>query len=257
MSDLTALAQKIAALAANDAVYEGGARVISAAGEPAPLVAILSEIDETILERTLEINADGKTLRLVAAGRRLRGIAAVDAPGAEAVIGQSLSREEPEVLQGVFDVLSNACGDVQHLRVRPLPAEPFGKGGERGVSAKGLAEIWGVDIDTAPAPPFERFLKIANGAASSLIYLNAGEVIDQKGDADALHVILDTQLAAFQAQQAKLSAVGDGPQLVSLENALADGSSATLVVSGEQIVLIAHDAGAIGPLHRAWKALMG
>lgn len=257
MSDLTALAQKISALAATDAVFQGGARVISTVGEPAPLAALLSEIDETILERELEFEADGKTLRLVAAGRRLRGVAAADATDADAVIGQSLSREEPELLQAVFDLISHVCGDAQNLRVRPLPPAPFGKGGERGVSAKGLAEMWQIDMDCTPEPPFMRFLKIAAGASSSLIHLTSGDVVNQQGDVAALQTVLDTQLDAFHAKQKKLKVAGDGPQLISLKNALSDGSSVTLASSGEDVVLIAHDADAMGPLHRAWKALLG
>ncbi len=53
MSDMTALTDRLSALAAVDEVFVAGARVISQDGGPVALAAILREIDSTVLERTL------------------------------------------------------------------------------------------------------------------------------------------------------------------------------------------------------------
>ncbi len=257
MNDLAALSQKIAALAATDVVFEQGARVISIGGEPGPLAAILGVIDDTILERELEFDADGRIFRVVAAGRRLRGISAVSDPQAETVVGETLSREEPAVLDAAKAVLTRACDAANRLSVRSLPPAPFGKGGERGVSAMGLAELWEVDVDTTPQPPFARFAKIARGAATAMIHLEEGEVLEQKGDVAPLQTMLETQVSAFLARQDKLRRVTEGPQFICLDSAMADGSSTTLALSDDSLVLLSHGADAIPALHRAWKALLG
>ena len=53
MSDITALTEKLTALAADDEVFVEVARVISPKGGPSAVAAILKEIDATVLERTL------------------------------------------------------------------------------------------------------------------------------------------------------------------------------------------------------------
>ena len=139
MSDLNALAQKLNALATNDDVFDHGARVISQGGVPAPLNALLDAIDETVLERRLDFAAGDAVVSLIAAGRRLRGLVAVSPANdtASALIGVPLSREEPDLLDAAFAVLTGTFGAATQLTVRSLPSEPFGTSGERGVAATG------------------------------------------------------------------------------------------------------------------------
>lgn len=257
MSDLTALAEKITALAATDAVFDAGGRVISTAGDPAPLAAILKEIDEIVLEREVVITADDQRLHLIVAGRRLRGVAEAGGPKATAAVGTTLSREEPDLLQAVHDLLVDQCANAQRVKIAVRPPRPFGKGGERGVSALGLADIWDIDIHVAPQSPMERLLKTAATVGGAMLHMQGGEIKDRSGDITALQTILDTQWEAFQALQQKQGVAGPDPQFVSLEEALADGRSATLIVAGDDTILVAHDADAIAALHTAWKDMLG
>ncbi|WP_108814068.1 hypothetical protein [Loktanella sp. Alg231-35] len=252
MSDLAELAQKISALAAKDTVFETGARVISTGGEPSPIVAILNEIDDTILERDLEIQADGAIVNLIVSGRRLRGIAAASS-GADDVVGHVLSREEPDMVAAAFVLLSELCGRAQRLTVRYLAPQPFGKGGERGISAKGLAALWKIDLDEVPKPPMERFLSTNRSAAIAMIHMTDGEMQSSAGDVTALQSILDTQLADFRG----LQTLGGGAQLICLEGALSDGSAAALAIHEDDVALIAYQPDHLGALHASWRAILG
>lgn len=252
MSDLAELAQKISALVAKDTVFEAGARVISTGGAPNPISAILNEIDDTILERDLEIRADDAVVNLIVSGRRLRGIASASS-GADSVLGQVLSREEPEVVATVFTILSELCGQAQRLTVRYLPPQPFGKGGERGISAKGLAELWQVDLDETPKPPMERFLDANRAAAVAMLHTLDGEIQSSAGDVAALQSILDTQLAEFRALQTH----GSGAQLICLEGAFSDGTAAALAIHNDDVAVIAYQPEHLGALHASWRAILG
>lgn len=251
MNDLADLAQKISALAAKDTVFEAGARVISSGGAPNAIGAILNEIDDTILERDLEVSADGATINLIVSGRRLRGIAAAST-GGEDVLGHVLSREEPEVVAAAFALLSEICGDAGRVTVRYLQPRPFGKGGERGISAKGLADLWQVDLDETPKPPMERFLSANGPTAIAMIHMSDGAVKSSAGDVTALQSILDTQVADFR----ELQSLGSGAQLICLEGALSDGTAAALAIHEADIALIAYQPENLGALHASWRAIL-
>jgi hypothetical protein len=252
MSDHAELAQKISALAAKDTVFEAGARVISTGGEPNPVSAILNEIDDTILERNLEIRADDAVVNLIVSGRRLRGIAGASS-GADGVLGQVLSREEPEVVAAVFAVLSELCGQAQRLTARYLPPTAFGKDGERGISVKGLAELWQLDLDETPKPPMERFLRANRAAAVAMLHMRDGELQSSAGDVAALQSILDKQLAEFRASQS----YGSGTQLICLEGAFSDGTAAALAIHNDDVAVIAYQPAHLGALHASWRAILG
>lgn len=257
MSDLNALAQKISALTAKDTVFDAGARVISQGGSPAPLAGILAEIDDTVLERNLEFTADNKTLNLIVAGRRLRGVLAAPADQAQDVIGKTISREDPDLLLAVSDLISSICGTAERITVRSLAPQPFGTGGERGISAQGLAEIWKLATDDAPKDPMARFLDANKTAIAALLHVRDGEIIATVGDFDTLQTIWDTQVAAFQATHNKMLSAEDGPQLICLEGALADGTAAALALADDHVVLIAYQNNHLGALHRTWQAIFG
>ncbi|MDP5085964.1 MAG: hypothetical protein NWQ23_11130 [Yoonia sp.] len=257
MSDLNALAQKISALTAQDVVFEAGSRVISQGGSPAPLDSVLAEIDDTVLERNLEFTADTQKINLIVAGRRLRGVLAVSSMGAEDVIGKTVSREEPDLLLAVADLISSICSSANRLTVRSLAPEPFGTGGERGISAQGLAEIWQVETDQAPQTPMGRFLNTNKSAFSAVLHVVDDEIVATFGDFDTLQTIWETQVAAFQARQKKTLNADDGPQLICFDGALEDGTAAALALADEDVVLIAYPANNIGAVHSSWRAIFG
>jgi hypothetical protein len=257
MSDLNALAQKLNALAANDDIFDHGARVISQGGVPAPMNALLDVIDETVLERRLDFAAGDAVVSLIAAGRRLRGLVAVSPAndGAAALIGAPLSRQEPDLLDSVFAVLTETLSAAMQLTVRSLPPEPFGTSGERGIAAASLAEIWQVNMHEAPLPPMARFLQANQAALSAVLHVRAGDVLTRQGDISELQSIWDTQVEAFVKSQESLPSHKDGPQLICLDGALEGDAAAALALSDEDVALLVYDPAQLSALHASWRTV--
>ncbi|WP_375254291.1 hypothetical protein [Yoonia sp.] len=261
MSDLTALAQKLQAFVGTDDVFEDGARVISDLGAPSPLFAMLCEIDETILERALVFSSGQTSVQLVAAGRRLRGFTSVSGRGTfdEAIIGKTISREEPETLDMALALLSGVFDAADRVTVRSLPPEPFEGSGERGVPAADLMDIWDVAADDASVDmtgtPIERFLKTNAAGISAMLHIRAGEVVNSEGEVTALEKIWEDQANDFLEAEAALSEQSDAQKLISLDSVMTDDTGVTLIVSDNDVALLAHDPALLGKLHRTWQAI--
>lgn len=258
MSEPNALAQKLAVLSAREAVDQTGARMISEGGVPSPVAAILREVDDTVLERCLAFRCGGTTVRIVAAGRRIRGVVSVSPKSKADVIGQVLSREDPDVVQAAHDLLEKLCGQAENMTVRSLPTEPFGKGGERGVSALGLAELWGVplaELDNTPKPPMEQFLTVNAPAFSSVLHICDGEIVAKEGDFAALQAIWSTQVEAFREAHKKTLRGEEAAQLICLDGAFDDGNSAALALYEGHVALIAYEAERFGAMQASWQRI--
>lgn len=258
MSELNALAQKLAVLSAREIVDQTGARMISEGGSPAPVAAILREVDDTVLERCLAFTCGNATIQIIAAGRRMRGILSVSPKSNADVIGQVLSREEPDMVQAAADLLEELCGKAENMTVRSLPPQPFGKGGERGISADGLAELWGValaEVDTGPKPPMEQFLTVNAPAFSSLLHICNSEIVSTAGDFAALQTIWSTQVEAFRKAHKKTLRGEEGAQLICLDSAFDDGHSAALALYEDHVALIAYEAERFGAIQASWQRI--
>jgi len=257
MSDLTALAEKLDALRASDDVFEHGARVISQGGVPSGMNALIRAIDETVLERKLEIMTGTHLISLIAAGRRLRGISGVvPAKGKSArLVGEAMSRENTKNLDAAFGLLSDLVGPAPKLTLRSLPAEPFGRSGERGVTARELAEFWQVDLDEKPLPQMTRFLVGNEGAIAAHLHVVNGEIESTEGDVTVLHDVWETQVSTFLQTLDTLPGRADGPQLITLDGALEDGKTVALGLAGDDVALLIYDPGALGALHASWQAI--
>lgn len=260
-SNLDALALKLQALVSDADVYADGARVISQGGTPPPLIAILQAVDDTVLDRKLVFGAGDTTISLVASGRRLRGLLdmAPMSTAAQPLLGLTISREDPDGIAALRDLLVTAFANATHLTLRSLPAERFGSGGERGVTASGLETLWQVDHEQqpkAPTAPLERFLAENAGAVSSFIYLSNGAIAASQGDTAALQMIWDTQVEAYLAAEQKLANPQSGDRLICLEGALDDDSAAALAFAGNDVALLAYAPDHTGALHASWHALI-
>ncbi len=258
MGDLTAIAQKLAELRAQDEVYENGARVISHGGVPSGLSALMRVIDDTVLERKLEIMTGSHIISLVAAGRRLRGISAVVPPKGKSprLVGEPLSREDKRTLEGVRELLTDLLTAAPRLTLRSLPADPFGKSGERGISASGLIDLWDIDMDEDPLPPMERFLRANANALEAYLHVSGADIVASDGDVATLQGIWQEQVDAFLKTQERLPGHASGAQLVSLDGAFENGKAVALGLLDEEMILLVFDPAALGPLHMSWQAIV-
>ncbi|MEJ8561778.1 hypothetical protein QTO30_11475 [Yoonia sp. GPGPB17] len=141
------------------------------------------------------------------------------------------------------------------MTVRSLPPEPFGKGGERGISAKGLTELWGVSLDTTPKPPMEQFLSANADAFLSLLHVRKGEIVTTAGDFAALQTIWSTQVDAFRKAHSKTLRGEEGAQLVCLDSAFDDGSSAAMALYENEVALVAYKAERFGHMQSSWQRI--
>lgn len=259
MSEMTALANKLAALISDDEVFIAGARVISQGGAPPALAAILAEIDNTVLERTLVFGIDDVSVSMVVAGRRLRGIVDVSGnlPEAGNVVGQPLSREEPETLQAAGDLMALLCVAAARVTVRSLPPRPLGSSADAGISAAGLADLWQVDIDAKPAPPMERFLAANASSMTAYFHISGRDAPQMSGDATALQAIWDDQAEAFRKRHKALYPKQDGPMMVGLDGALASGEAVAMAIIGDDISVFSYQPDRIGAITTTWYAVIG
>lgn len=258
MSEVNALEQKIAVLSARESVDETGARVISEGGSPSPIAAILREVGDTVLERCLAFHCSTTTMHIIAAGRRMRGILGVSPTVDAPVIGQVLSREEPDLVQAAYDLLVAHFGSAATLSVRSLPTEPFGKGGERGISADGLATLWDVASTSeavSPEAPMDAFLSANAAIFSSSLHIHKGEIIATSGDVAALETVWNTQVSAFRETYTKTLHGGADPQLISLERAFDDGASAALAFYEDHAALMVYNSDSFAAMQASWQRI--
>jgi hypothetical protein len=147
VSDDKRLRDKLDKLAAEDAA--GGPRRLRAGPDGSLTRAILEEIDETILPRTLAFRApDGSTLSLEVANRRLLGIARD--PAARGELPGLLAPDDDDALAAVAEALARFADGAGALTVTAGPlARQTGPGG-LGRSAAALAQALGLRMYDAP-----------------------------------------------------------------------------------------------------------
>jgi hypothetical protein len=256
---MTALTDKLAALAAEDEVFVAGARVIAQDGGPVALAAILREIDDTVLERTLGFSIGDVTVSLIVAGRRLKGMVEVsdNAPNAATVIGKSLTREEPQVLQAAGAFMAQICATATRVTVRALPVQRFGNSGDVGISAAGLADLWQVDLNAKPSPPMTRFLAANAASFSAKLYLTNGIVTEMVGNAAPLQTIWETQFSAFRQRQNTVTGKPADSQLMCFDGALGPGTAVAIAMTGDDVCLCAFAPEALATLTASWQAIAG
>jgi hypothetical protein len=256
---MIALTNRLSALAAEDEVFVAGARVIAQEGGSVALAAVLREIDSTVLERTLVFGFGDATVSAIVAGRRLKGFHAVsgNAVPTDDVIGQPLSREEPQTLNAAGALMTQLCAAATRVTVRAQPIEPFGKGGDVGISATGLGDIWQVNLDAKPLPPVARFISANAGTLTAYLYVTDGVVVETSGDGAALQLIWDEQVLAFRKRQNALFKKPAAPQLICLEGAIGPGSAIAIVMAGDDACLCTLSPDDMTVLTRAWQSIIG
>ena len=256
MSEQNTILVKLASLASRDDVFKNGRRVIG--GELDPMIAILREIDDTVLERTLVFEIGDARVSAVVAGRRLRGIVEIDGdvPDADAILNEVLSLESPDTIAAVGKMLSGlATGDAR-LTVASLPVRPIGSSADAGVTINVLARSWGVDLDARPASALSRFLTANAVSITASLHMTGDQDPRITGDASVLEAIMDVQVTPFRKRHRSILGKTDGPMLICLDGAVEGQPLALAIADGEQC-LISYDSDALAGLLRSWNAITG
>lgn len=257
MSDQSALVTKLMALADDGTSFVGTARVISLAGVPDPLAAMIDEIDTAVLERALVFDIDGVVLRMAVAGRRLRGV--IDIAGVpqstEAITGKVLSQDDVATTKAVGTLLADLCKDAKQVTVQAKPAEPLGNPSEAGVPATALAGLWQVAQVGAPQSKMARFLAVNAATITAFIQAQDGAITATQGDTAQLDPIWRDQFGPFRKRQKAIFPRQDSPLLVCLDTALGDGRAAAIAIASDEDSVFAYDPAAISAILASWRMI--
>jgi hypothetical protein len=146
VSDERRLRDKLEKLAA-EGTGDGAARRLEASGERDMLRAILEEVDETMLPRTLIFRADdGAILRLEAANRRLLGVADVTRETHGSAMLPLLAPDDDGALATVASVLRSFATGRTGLTVTVAPLARGSGPGNRGRAANAVGAALGLEL---------------------------------------------------------------------------------------------------------------
>ena len=178
MTDLRRLEHKIARLAAPDEHIEADGRDIGAADRRGRLLAIMQEIDETILPRTLTFRNDvAGVLVLEVANRRLLSVNDALAPQT-GERGEVLTAELVQVIEAFLASTNELKISASRLG-RPIGPD------EIGCSSAMLAKEWGIDLyRSSPESLAERldtFMEACSDLSSAWLRHDAPGIIQKSG----------------------------------------------------------------------------
>ncbi|MCX7287189.1 MAG: hypothetical protein NTW20_06410 [Rhodobacterales bacterium] len=122
-------------------VAPGGARVIADFSDPNPMIALMREMNETILARSVRVeSSSGMGLTLEVAGRRvLRLTEATGVSGAEACL--AVPALEDEQKDDLIKVMQAVAAPRHELRVTTFPSNETGEGVSVGLPVALLADL--------------------------------------------------------------------------------------------------------------------
>ncbi|AZL59213.1 hypothetical protein EI545_10390 [Tabrizicola piscis] len=141
-------------------IAPGGARVIAAISDANPLAALLCEVNETVLGRTLTFESSGgSSLSLEVSGRRvLRVTAANGLPGAENTLADAVLDDDHK--DELIKLMQAVAVPRQELRVWALPMTREVDGVSVGLPVALLADLLLIDLNplegSTPADPVVR-----------------------------------------------------------------------------------------------------
>lgn len=237
MANDSTLIAKLNALIADEPVFINKARVISKTGTPVPLDALLGEIDNTVLERTLVFAIDTALLHVAVAGRRLRGILELTGGPDTALKGQVLAQDDIIVQQRLHNFLAQLCEGAALVTVQSLPAGAFGSPSEAGISASSLMRL-SQNASGTTTSLMSQFLSDNRARLTACLRARGTEIITTEGDTTALNHIWRDQAGPLQNGRKAIFAQDHDPSLIVMTPALHNGQTiAIAVMQGETAVM--------------------
>jgi len=256
--DKKALTQKLAALASTDTSFEKGARIISDGESTAPLLAILQEIDSTVLERKLTFRVGKSYVTVIAGGRRLQGMTKLsgDLDGALKVMGKIISHDDADIMASVAHVMKQIGDREGRVSVETGAGDKMGTSTDTGVGTAILADAWGVDLNAEPPTPLGQFIINCGASVNASLVIAQGEIIRAKGDKaiqDKLAEVANDQWAAFEKAHSDLQDSDEGPALFCLNSGLGDQNSLAVAKKDEEVSVFVFSPDQLGNVYSAWR----
>lgn len=257
MPEEKTLADRIAALASENPVFEGKTRVLSL--ETGGLEAILDEIDAAVLPTRLTFATDTGQLALDVAGRRLLRVAegGGDVNVAENLLGATLSTEKTDDLKSVAALLVLFAGNAASLKLTAEPANGAARGDS--VSVETIRSALGTPAAEETESPMDKLLAGCGDHIKAVLRLDGNTVAQTKGSiahVQALKSALSGQMDGFLEARAKTCASHGDPSLTLLQATLAPGVGIGVAVVADERTLLAYDSAAVASIIAVWKTVL-
>ncbi|WP_386259711.1 hypothetical protein [Tabrizicola soli] len=262
----------------------GGARVVAEIGHRNPLAAILREVNETILARSLCFESgSGSSLTLEVAGRRvLRLTGATGLAGAETCLAAPVLEDEHK--DALIKLLQALAAQRSELRVMSAPPGRGSDGVSVGLPVALLADLCLIELNDAgeaeePEPVAEppepaTGVEIEAGDEAFLVrfaarmgptlaaWLISGGSRDGKSDGPEemvshLRGFLDDESESIARQLDLVSMVPAGPVCIALGAALSEGHGILCARAEGGTLLGVIEGDATQSLLTAWNAARG
>lgn len=287
---------RLTALSTPAQLAPGGARVIADIGHPNPMAALLREVNETILGRSLRVESSGgSSLTLDIAGRRvLRLSDATGVSGAERCLAAETLEDEHK--DELILVMQAVAARRHELRVTSLPLTGGGDGVSVGLPVALLADLLLIDLnetasaeaepveeppaapvvqlsvvrdavpDPAPdttatetAPSLVAFAEQVGPALTAWLVQGGGETGASEGPEEMvahLRGFIGEEAASVHAQLDRVADRPGGRVCLILGATLVDGHSVACARVGEGLLLGVVEGDATIALLRAWAEVM-
>ena len=254
MMDKQTLAQKLAALSSDGESFENGLRVVSDGVEPPILTAILNEVDMTVLPRKLTFKMNASEISFVAGGRRLRGLvqASKDIKGVVGVLGKSVSREDPEILDGLHDIIAQFTSTAGQMTVVSDEPDAMGGQSDAGLTAQSLAELWEVDLNAAPPTPMIGFIRSCGDLVTAWVVMSDESDNKTGGDGATLSVLKSAIAEQWSDFSNSVEQLTGESGFVCLNDALKDAGSVAIVTGADEAAVLCYQSTNMADLHGKW-----
>lgn len=200
MNDIRRLNDKLAKLGDSEHRTSDGAREISFTGKNELLLAILHEIDETILARELVFaNKTGQKLSLEVANRRLLRLkdqsGDTDIPSYHADLAHPFSEPDTSVIEALAELLCKFMEGSDALNVTPQKLVRVTAPSEIGLSPEVLALTWAINFygsdSTTTARQIEKFITSCADFTLASVEFGPDEIIEITGPEPETERLID------------------------------------------------------------------
>lgn len=256
MSSVSDLKQKLTSLSRQSDRFEDGARIVSKAGLPTPLQAILKEIDETVLGRDVTFDfGNSGSITLVVTGRRLLGVRAIDGlamPGiVEQIVGNSISGDDDPTLRALKGVLLQLDLLSATIATTSVASEVFGNQSDAGITVEKLATGLSVEYPFTMPSKLQQFASLVEPSIIASIFSSTdGEQIENGDDepVEWIEANWDMLTGTFAGDAPR-------PRIATIGQNSGENRFACVAADAESVLVLLHSPDQIGRILSRWHQI--
>lgn len=190
MNDIRRLKNKLSKIGADESRADEATREVHATNTTGLLLAVLHEIDETILARELVFRNDaGQLLGLDVGNRRLLRLydksGDADFSTYHPELGRAFSQSDPTLTKAIKDLLQDFIAGSDKLNISSGKVDRPVAPADTGLSAQALAHAWTIDLyvdnDASSARQIEEFISSCHDITVASVEFNSKEILVVSG----------------------------------------------------------------------------